>query len=91
MRPEYDFTKGVRGKYTRAYQSGNNLVLLDPDVAAAFPDAASVNRALRVLAELAKQELPAGGTPQAPHRSPRPRTKAAEGRPSKPQRRRAAG
>src|SRR4029077_5451069 len=49
MRPEYDFTKGVRGKYVEAYRSGTNLVLLDADVAAVFPDAASVNRALRVL------------------------------------------
>ncbi len=48
--PEYDFSqlKGVvRGKYAERYREGTNLVLLDPDVAAAFPDAKAVNDALR--------------------------------------------
>jgi hypothetical protein len=48
MRPEYDFRGGVRGKYAARYTEGTNLVLLDPDVARAFPDAA-VNDALRAL------------------------------------------
>lgn len=52
MRPEYDFRGGVRGKYARRYAEGTNVVVLDPDVAAAFPDAASVNRALRKVAGL---------------------------------------
>ena len=54
MRPEYDFSQmkgGVRGKYTERYREGTNLVLLDPDVAAAFPDAKAVNDALRQLLE----------------------------------------
>jgi hypothetical protein len=54
MKPEYDFSAGVRGKHHRAYQEGTNLVLLDPDVAKVFPDAAAVNNALRVLAKAAK-------------------------------------
>jgi hypothetical protein len=52
LRPEYDFSKlkgGVRGKYVARYREGTNLVLLDPDVAAAFPDAKAVNDALRLL------------------------------------------
>ena len=49
MMKEYDFTKGVRGKYAERYVTGNNLVALDPDVAEVFPDSASVNRALRAL------------------------------------------
>jgi len=52
LRPEYDFSQlegGVRGKYTERYREGTNLILLDPDVAAAFPDAKSVNDALRRL------------------------------------------
>ena len=51
LRPEYDFSqmKGVRGKYVSRYREGTNLVLLDPDVAAAFPDAKAVNEALRLL------------------------------------------
>lgn len=47
MRPEYDFSKGVRGKYAARYAEGTNLVLLAPDVAAEFPTATAVNKALR--------------------------------------------
>ena len=54
MRPEYDFSQGVRGKHYKAYQAGTNVVFLDPDIAAMFPDSASVNQALRVLVRLAK-------------------------------------
>jgi hypothetical protein len=53
MLPEYDFSGGVRGKYFGRYQKGTNLVLLEPDIAEAFPDSASVNRALRVLVNVA--------------------------------------
>ena len=52
LRAEYDFSRikgGVRGKYADRYHEGTNLVLLDPDVAAAFPDAKAVNDALRQL------------------------------------------
>ena len=52
LRLEYDFSQmkgGVRGKYVERYRQGTNLVLLDPDVAAAFPDAKAVNDALRLL------------------------------------------
>jgi hypothetical protein len=52
LRPEYDFSQmkgGVRGKYVERYRQGTNLVLLDPDIAAAFPDAKAVNDALRLL------------------------------------------
>jgi hypothetical protein len=52
MRPEYDFTGAVRGKYAARFQAGTNLVLLDPDVAEAFQDSAAVNHALRALLEL---------------------------------------
>jgi hypothetical protein len=51
--PHYDFRGGVRGKYAERAREGSNVVLLDPDVAARFPDAAAVNRALRALAEVA--------------------------------------
>jgi len=52
LQPEYDFSQmqgGVRGKYVERYRRGTNLVLLDPDVAEAFPDAKAVNDALRLL------------------------------------------
>ena len=47
MLPEYDFSKGVRNKYAERYAEGTNLVLLEPDLAAQFPDSESVSRALR--------------------------------------------
>ena len=47
MRPEYDFSHGVRGKYAARFAEGTNLVLLAPDVAAEFPTATAVNKALR--------------------------------------------
>jgi len=54
--PEYDFSGGIRGKYTERYRQGTNLVLLDPDVAATFPDSAAVNSALRLLADIAERQ-----------------------------------
>ena len=57
LQPEYDFTGAVRGKYYERYRQGTNVVLLDPDVAQAFKDSESVNRALRLLLDLAKQEV----------------------------------
>jgi hypothetical protein len=52
MRAEYDFdyAKGVRGKYySQIMKERRNVVLLDRDVAKAFPNSASVNKALRSL------------------------------------------
>lgn len=46
---EYDFSKGVRGKYAKRYAEGTNVVVIDPDVAKYFPDHTSVNEALRSL------------------------------------------
>ncbi|HEV7508595.1 MAG TPA: hypothetical protein VGS07_27185 [Thermoanaerobaculia bacterium] len=60
LEPEYDFSGAVRGKYYQRYQQGTNVVLLDADVAQAFKDSESVNRALRLLLDLAKQEVPQG-------------------------------
>lgn len=54
MRPEYDFSGGVRGKYYEAYTQASNVVVLDPDVAEIFRDSASVNEALRLIAKIAK-------------------------------------
>lgn len=52
MRPEYDLTKlgkGTRGKYFKRFQKGSNVVVIDPDLAEAFPNAKAVNDALRKL------------------------------------------
>jgi hypothetical protein len=59
LRPEYDFSKmkgGVRGKYVERYRTGTNIVLLDPDVAKAFPTSDLVNEALRLLMQIAQRQ-----------------------------------
>ena len=56
VQPEYDFAGGVRGKYARRYSQGANVVVLEPDVARAFPNAAAVNSSLRALAAFVKQQ-----------------------------------
>ena len=50
--PEYDFSRGVRGKHVRRYQRGTNVVVLEPDVARAFPNSEAVNDSLRALANI---------------------------------------
>lgn len=60
LRREYDLAKlrgGVRGKYHRRYTEGTNLVLLEPEIAEAFPDAKAVNDALRVLVKVASNRV----------------------------------
>ena len=52
MLDEYDFSKGIRGKYAQRYSEGSNIVKLDDDVAEIFPDEKSVNDALRALANI---------------------------------------
>ncbi len=57
LRKEYDLSKlgdGVRGKYYSRAMASSNLVLIEPDLITLFPDGASVNRALRVLADAAR-------------------------------------
>lgn len=57
LRPEYrreDFGKMVRGKYAKQYQAASNVVVLDPEVAKAFPNGHTVNEALLGLLEIAK-------------------------------------
>jgi hypothetical protein len=53
MRDEYDFSNGIPNPYVQRFQE-LNLVSLDPDVKAAFPDSRSVNEALRLLIKTAK-------------------------------------
>jgi hypothetical protein len=52
MRDEYDFTNAKPNPYWKRYRRGTNVVLLDKDVAAAFPDSESVNTALRGLQQV---------------------------------------
>ena len=46
---EYDFSKGVRGKYAERYHQRSNIVVLEPDVAKNFPNSEAVNQALRSI------------------------------------------
>ena len=66
LRPEYDFATmkgGVRGKYAARLRKGSNLVLLEPEVAAAFPSAEAVNEALRGVLNTARAVRGKGGLP----------------------------
>lgn len=57
--PEYNFAQMqevVRGKYVERYRTETNLVLLDPDVAQAFPNAQAVNDE---LSEIINPDCPA--------------------------------
>ena len=61
LRPEYDLSSlgpAVRGKYFARASSGTNVVLLDPDVARAFPTPEAVNTALRMLVDVASVVSP---------------------------------
>ena len=58
FRPEYsrsDFGTLVRGKYAPRLREKSNVVVLDPKIAKLFPNGASVNAALRALADIAKR------------------------------------
>ncbi|CAN5525309.1 hypothetical protein BH23ACI1_BH23ACI1_03410 [soil metagenome] len=67
LRPEYEFATmkgGVRGKYYRRIrEEGTNIVLLDPEVAEAFPSEASVNEALRGVLNTTRAVRETGGLP----------------------------
>jgi hypothetical protein len=61
LRLEYDFSqlKGrTHGKYVERYRTRTNVVVLEPDVAAAFPNAQTVNEALRMLMQIAQRQSP---------------------------------
>jgi len=53
MRAEYDFSKGIRGKYARRFAAGTNVVVLDPDVAKIYKSSKEVNAILRALSKIA--------------------------------------
>lgn len=81
LRPEYDLSQlkgGVRGKYYQQVKAGTNLVLIEPDLARAFPDDESVNRALRLLLSAAKAAII--GSRQRPLNSRLKRTAGKSGR-----------
>src|SRR6266496_3740099 len=55
MRPEYDFSKGVRGKHAARYAEGTNVVVLEPDVAREFRTTEQVNETLRAVSKMLQQ------------------------------------
>ena len=59
--PEYDFSRAAPNKYASRYAAGSAVVVLEPDVASAFPSAREANEALRALAGIVQK-----------HRSRRP-------------------
>jgi hypothetical protein len=73
IRPEYDFSGAVRGKYYERFRQGSNVVLLEPDVSAAFPNSASVNQALRTLMPVARKGGRVMRRPSSPQRRPNKR------------------
>jgi len=56
--PEYDFSHAKPNRYAPQYAGGSMVVVLDPDVAAAFPTAGEANEALRTLAGLIQKHQP---------------------------------
>ena len=57
MLDEYDFSKGIRGKYADRYSKGTNVIVIDPDVAEFFSDSKAINDALRSIIPIIKQNL----------------------------------
>ena len=56
MQPHYDFAGGARGKYTKRYAQGTNVVVLEPDVARVFRNGEAVNSSLRALAQIIRKQ-----------------------------------
>jgi hypothetical protein len=78
MRPEYDFASmkgGVRGKYARRAREGTNIVLIEAEIADAFPTEESVNEALKGVLSTTRAVRSTGGLPdkalQPTSRAPR--------------------
>jgi hypothetical protein len=78
QRPEYDFASmkgGVRGKYVKRFREGTNIVLLEPEVAEAFPNEEAVNQALRGVLNTTRAVRRTGGLANKALRSPSRRRK----------------
>jgi hypothetical protein len=55
MRPEYDFSGGVRGVTAKRHAQGTNVVIIDADLLDVFPDSTTVNETLRALAPVMRK------------------------------------
>ena len=86
LRPEYDFASmkgGVRGKYFKRFREGTNIVLVEPEVAEAFPTEDAVNEALRGVLNTTRAVRRTGGLPNKAlqptsraRRKPKPRRRS---------------
>jgi hypothetical protein len=76
LRPEYDFSRAVRGVTAARYAEGTNIVAIDPQVRDVFPDSGTVNEALRALAPLLREQR---GRPGRTKRSSRPQPRVRSG------------
>ena len=65
MRPEYDFSKGVRGKHAAKYAEGTNVVVLEADVAREFRTTEQVNETLRTVSKMLQQHRKRAGSKTA--------------------------
>jgi hypothetical protein len=94
LRPEYDLSRltgGVRGKYYERATAGTTLVLLERDVAEAFPDGRTVNQALRALIRVAETQVrPPRSSGQLPNTALQPASRARKPRVKSKKRARAA-
>ena len=66
LRAEYDFASlkgGVRGKYVERLRQGTNIVLIEPEIAQAFPTERSVNEALKGVLNTTQAVRRMGGLP----------------------------
>ena len=61
LRPEYDFSRGVRGKHAARYAEGTNVVVLEADVAREFRTTEQVNETLRAVSKLLQQHRKRSG------------------------------
>ena len=68
MRPEYDFSKGVRGNRAAKYGEGINVVVLEPDVAREFRTTEQVNETLRAVSKILHQHRKRTGSKTASSR-----------------------
>jgi hypothetical protein len=73
--PEYDFSHSLPNKYASRYATGSAVVVLDPDVAAAFPTSRAANEALRALAEIIAKSRRRSRPGQEPSRSGQERSR----------------
>jgi hypothetical protein len=71
MATEYDFSKGVRGKYAARYAAGSNIAVIDKDLAALFPNSETVNQTLRLVAKLRQMPVKIASRPRRNRSKPK--------------------